>query len=89
MVSTNRFVFLNAWVPLDDDGENIDPAATMVTQTEVLAPTARPPAPSRTGSLASSTAAYEATPATTSTSPGTANQTNSAQQLDRFRSWDV
>jgi Transposase IS116/IS110/IS902 family len=31
----------------------------------------------------------QTTPATTSTSPGTANQTNSALQLDRFRSWDV
>jgi transposase len=52
-------------------------------------PTTKPCAPSRTGSSASSTAAREATPSTTSTLPGTANQTNSALQLDRFRSWDV
>ena len=30
-----------------------------------------------------------ATPSTTNTAPGTPNQTNSAPQLDRFRSWDV
>jgi hypothetical protein len=35
------------------------------------------------------TAACETTPSTTSTTPGTANQTNSVPQLDRFRSWDV
>jgi Transposase/Transposase IS116/IS110/IS902 family len=65
------------------------PAPFMTDSAPVAPPTTRPSALSRTGSLASSTAACEATPATTSTSPGTANQTNSALQLDRFRSWDV
>jgi hypothetical protein len=37
----------------------------------------------------SSTAAYEPAPPTKNTSLGTRNQTNSAPQLDRSRSWDV
>jgi hypothetical protein len=65
------------------------PAPFMTDNAPVAPSTTGPCAPSRTGSLASSTAAYEATPATTNTSPGTAKQTNSALQLDRFRSWDV
>ena len=36
-----------------------------------------------------STGAYEPTPSTTNTSPGTPKLTNSAPQLDHFGSWDV
>jgi Transposase IS116/IS110/IS902 family len=45
-------------------------------------PTTKPYAPSPIGSSASSTAAYETTPSTRNTLPGTTNQTNSAPQLD-------
>ena len=65
------------------------PAPSTTGTAPAAPPTTKPSAPSRTGSSASSTAAYEATPSTTNTSPGTPNQTNSALQLDRFRSWDV
>ena len=65
------------------------PAPSTTGSAPAEPPTTKPCAPSRTGSSASSTAAYEPTPSTTSTSPGTPNQTNSALQLDRFRSWDV
>jgi hypothetical protein len=65
------------------------PAPSTTNDEPMATPTTGPYVPSPTGSSASSTAAYEATPSTTSTSPGTPNQTNSALQLDRFRSWDV
>jgi transposase len=65
------------------------PARFMTGSAPAEPPTTKPSEPSRTGSSAYSTAAYEATPSMTNTSPGTPNQTNSARQLDRFRSWDV
>ena len=71
------------------DEHRPEPAPSTTTSVPAEPPTTKPCAPSPTGSSASSMAACEATPSTTSTSPGTANQTNSALQLDRFRSWDV
>ena len=65
------------------------PAPSMTGSAPAEPPTTRLCVPSRTGSSASSTAVDDTTPSTTRTSPGTANQTNSALQLDRFQSWDV
>jgi hypothetical protein len=79
-------LFLQAFAALNNSPA---PARSTTGSAPAAPPTTKPSAPSRTGSSASSTAAYEATPSTTNTSPGTANQTNSALQLDRFRSWDV
>jgi hypothetical protein len=65
------------------------PAPCTTGSAPVERPTTKPSERQETGSSASFTAGYEATPSTTNTSPGIPNQTNSALLLDRLRSWDV